>query len=113
LPLHNKGIAQRRILRDATTVFAVSIEWGGNGVEAAFVLIASAVAFPASVNQKILAIRAVFSFMWPLNIVHIISLTYQLKLSLMPSLDPVCHCFWQLRGSPYGKASRATSDAFG
>ena len=39
-------IAQVRILRDATTGFAVSIEAGCNGVEAAIVLVAGVVAFP-------------------------------------------------------------------
>ena len=46
LSFDNTAIAQGRILRDATTVFAVSIEPGGNGVEAALVLIVGVVAFP-------------------------------------------------------------------
>ena len=51
-------IAQVRILRDATTGFAVSIEAGCTGVEAAIVLIAGVVAFPASVKHKIIALAA-------------------------------------------------------
>ena len=46
LSFYNTVIALGRILRDATTAFAVSIESDGNGVEAALVLTAGAVAFP-------------------------------------------------------------------
>ena len=46
LPFDDTVIAQGRVLRDATTGFAVSIEAGCNGVEAAIVLIAGIVAFP-------------------------------------------------------------------
>ena len=69
-------IAQVRILRDATTGFAVSIEAGCTGVEAAIVLIAGVVPFPASVQQKIIAIVAGFFFVHTLNKVRIISLFY-------------------------------------
>ena len=62
LPFDDNVIAQGRILRDATTGFAVSIEAGCNGVEAAIVLIAGIVAFPASVIHKALAILAGFFF---------------------------------------------------
>jgi hypothetical protein len=58
LPFDDTVIAQGRILRDATTGFAVSIEAGCNGVEAAIVLISGVVAFPASVKHKIIAILA-------------------------------------------------------
>ena len=47
VPFDDTVIAQGRILRDATTGFAVSIEAGCNGVEA-IVLIAGIVAFPLS-----------------------------------------------------------------
>ena len=76
LPFDDKVIAQRRILRDATTDFAVSIEASCNGVEAAIVLIAGVVAFPASVKNKTIAIVAGFFFVQALNIVRIISLFY-------------------------------------
>ena len=52
LPFDDNVIAQGRILRDATTGFAVSIEAGCNGVEAAIVLIAGIVAFPAASVTK-------------------------------------------------------------
>ena len=76
LPFDNTVIAQGRILRDATTGFAVSIEAGCNGVEAAIVLIAGIVAFPASIQHKAIAILAGFLFVQALNIVRIISLFY-------------------------------------
>ncbi len=46
LSVYNSVIARGRILRGATTGFAVSIESDGNGVEAALVLTAGVVAFP-------------------------------------------------------------------
>ena len=76
VPFDDTVIAQGRILRDATTGFAVSIEAGCNGVEAAIVLVAGIVAFPASVQHKVIAILAGFVFVQALNIVRIISLFY-------------------------------------
>ena len=76
LPFDDTVIAQGRVLRDATTGFAVSIEAGCNGVEAAIVLVAGIVAFPASLRNKIVAILAGFLFVQALNIVRIISLFY-------------------------------------
>ena len=76
LPFDDTVISQGRILRDATTGFAVSIEAGCNGVEAAIVLIAGIVAFPASTQHKVIAILAGFLFVQALNIVRIISLFY-------------------------------------
>ena len=76
LPFDDTVIAQGRILRDATTGFAVSIEAGCNGVEAAIVLIAGILAFPASIQHKVIAILAGFLFVQALNIVRIISLFY-------------------------------------
>ena len=76
LPCDDTVIAQGRILRDATTGFAVSIEAGCNGVEAAIVLIAGVLAFPASIRNKLVAILAGFFFVQALNIVRIISLFY-------------------------------------
>ena len=76
LPFDDTVIAHGRILRDATTGFAVSIEAGCNGVEAAIVLIAGIVAFPATIQNKVIAIVAGFFFVQALNIVRIISLFY-------------------------------------
>ena len=76
LPFDDNVIAQGRILRDAASGFAVSIEAGCNGVEAAIVLIAGILAFPASLRHKLVAILAGFFFVQALNIVRIISLFY-------------------------------------
>ena len=76
MPFDDKVIAQGRTLRDATTGFTVSIEAGCNGVEAAIVLIAGVMAFPASVKHKIIAIVADFFFVQALNNARIISLCY-------------------------------------
>lgn len=76
LPFDDTVIAQGRILRDAATGFAVSIEAGCNGVEAAIVLIAGILAFPASLRHKLVAILAGFLFVQALNVVRIISLFY-------------------------------------
>ena len=76
MPFDDTVIAQGRVLRDATTGFAVSIEAGCNGVEAAIVLIAGIVASPASPKNKAIAILAGFLFVQALNIVRIISLFY-------------------------------------
>ena len=76
VPFDNTVIAQGRILRDATTGFAVSIEAGCNGVEATIVLVAGIVAFPASLWRKLIAILVGFLFVQALNIVRIISLFY-------------------------------------
>ena len=76
LPFDDTVIAQGRILCDAATGFAVSIEAGCNGVEAAIVLIAGILAFPASLQHKLVAILAGFFFVQALNVVRIISLFY-------------------------------------
>ena len=76
LPFDDSVIAQGRVLRDAATGFAVSIEAGCNGVEAAIVLIAGIMAFPARTMHKLVAIAAGFIFVQALNIVRIISLFY-------------------------------------
>lgn len=76
LPFDDGVIAQGRILRDAATGFAVSIESGCNGVEAAIVLVAGIGAFPATLKQKCVAMLAGFLFVQALNVVRIISLFY-------------------------------------
>ena len=76
VPFDNTVIAQGRILRDATTGFAVSIEAGCNGVEATIVLVAGIVAFPASLRHRMVAILVGFLFVQALNIVRIVSLFY-------------------------------------
>jgi len=76
LPFDDGVISQGRVLRDAASGFAVSIESGCNGVEAAIVLVAGVAAFPATLTQKSIAIVTGFLFVQALNVVRIISLFY-------------------------------------
>lgn len=76
LPFDDSVVAAGRILRDSRSGFAVSIESGCNGVEAAIVLIAGVLAFPANLKQKALAIVLGFLAIQSLNILRIISLFY-------------------------------------
>lgn len=76
LPFDTDVIASGKILRDSITGFAVSIESGCNGVEAAIVLIAGVVAFPATFKQQSLAILIGFFAIQAMNILRIISLFY-------------------------------------
>lgn len=68
--------ASGRIISHSGTGFAVSIEAGCNGVEAAIVLIAGILAFPASAKEKLLAIAAGFAAIQLMNVLRIISLFY-------------------------------------
>ena len=65
-----------RIISHTETGFAVSIEAGCNGVEAAIVLIAAVLAYPAPIGKKVLAIGIGFLAIQVLNILRIISLFY-------------------------------------
>ena len=75
-PFDDTVIAYGKILQFRDTGFAVSIEAGCNGVEAAIVLIAAVVAYPASWKARILAITLGFLTIQALNIVRIITLFY-------------------------------------
>lgn len=76
LPFDDTVISTGRILRDSVTGFAVSIESGCNGVEASIVLIAGVLAFPATWQQRFIAILLGFAAIQGLNILRIISLFY-------------------------------------
>ena len=76
LPFDDGVISSGRILRDASSGFAVSIESGCNGVEAAIVLIAGILAFPARWSYKATAILLGFFAIQVMNIARIISLFY-------------------------------------
>jgi exosortase H (IPTLxxWG-CTERM-specific) len=76
LPFDSNVIAEGRVLRDAVSGFAVSIEAGCNGVEAAIVLVAGVLAFPARWQHKLVAIVLGFLFVQALNLVRIVSLFY-------------------------------------
>ncbi|MHB9100075.1 MAG: exosortase H [Sulfuricella sp.] len=65
-----------KILQNTTNGFAVSIEAGCNGIEAAIVLIAAMLAFPAPWKHRVIGIIAGLSAVQVLNIVRVISLFY-------------------------------------
>mgnify|MGYP006289338851 CR=1 FL=1 len=76
MPLDEHVSAFGRIISHSETGFAVSIEAGCNGVEAAIVLIAGIVAYPAPLISKITAIVLGFLAIQAMNIARIISLFY-------------------------------------
>ncbi|MBA6412148.1 exosortase H [Parahaliea sp. F7430] len=76
LPFDADVIAYGRIIEHTVNRFAVSIEAGCNGVEAAIVLIAGILAFPANWKQRVSAIVLGFFTIQVLNIGRIISLFY-------------------------------------
>ena len=63
-------------LIDTQSGFAVSIQAGCNGVEAAIILIAAMLAFPTTLQAKLIGIVAGFVSVQALNILRIISLFY-------------------------------------
>ena len=70
------GISHGRVLQSATTGFGVSIEAGCNGVEAAIVMIAAMVAFPASWVHKLAGILIGFVAVQGVNLIRIVSLYF-------------------------------------
>ncbi len=69
-------ISQGILLQDRKTGFAVSIESGCNGIEAALVLIAAILAYPAPWKHKLIGLIAGLLAIQLLNLVRIISLFY-------------------------------------
>ena len=65
-----------KILRNTANGFAVSVEPGCNGIEAAIVLIAAMFAFPAPWKHRVIGILAGLSAVQVLNVVRVISLFY-------------------------------------
>ncbi|EAQ97914.1 exosortase H [Congregibacter litoralis] len=76
MPFDEHVRASGRIISHTQTGFAVSIEAGCNGVEAAIVLIAGVLAFPAPMQRKVVAIFLGFLAIQVMNIARIISLFY-------------------------------------
>ena len=70
------AIAYGRVLQSTTNGFAVSIEAGCNGVEAALILIAAIIAFKAPMKQKLIGIAGGLLAVQLLNIVRVITLFY-------------------------------------
>jgi exosortase H (IPTLxxWG-CTERM-specific) len=68
--------ASGKILQNTVNGFAVSIEAGCNGIEAAIILIAAMLAFPAPWKHRAIGILAGLSAVQALNVVRVISLFY-------------------------------------
>ena len=69
-------LAKGKILLSTTNGFMVSIEAGCNGIEAAIVLIAAMLAFPAPWKHRAIGIIAGLVAVQALNVVRVISLFY-------------------------------------
>ena len=69
-------IAYGRVLQSRATGFGVTIEAGCNGIEAAIILIAGMVAFPASWRLKLIGIAIGILAVQGVNLLRIISLYY-------------------------------------
>jgi exosortase H (IPTLxxWG-CTERM-specific) len=76
MPFDEHVRAYGRVISHSQTGFAVSIEAVCNGVEAAIVLIAGVLAFPAAWSRKVVAITLGFLAIQVMNIARIISLFY-------------------------------------
>jgi exosortase H (IPTLxxWG-CTERM-specific) len=75
-------LAYGKILQSTTNGFAVSIEAGCNGIEAAIILIAAMLAFPAPWKHRAIGILAGLAAVQVLNVVRVVSLFYLGQLSL-------------------------------
>lgn len=65
-----------KVLQSTTNGFAVSIEAGCNGIEAALILVAAILAFPASMKARVIGILAGLFTVQALNVVRVVSLFY-------------------------------------
>jgi exosortase H (IPTLxxWG-CTERM-specific) len=68
--------ASGKILQSTSNGFAISIEAGCNGIEAAIILIAAMLAFPAPWKHRVIGILGGLSAVQALNVVRVISLFY-------------------------------------
>jgi exosortase H (IPTLxxWG-CTERM-specific) len=68
--------AYGKILQSRANGFSVSIEAGCNGIEAAIILIAAMLAFPAPAKHRAIGIVAGLAAVQALNVVRVISLFY-------------------------------------
>jgi len=75
-------ISAGKVIRDAQSGFAVSIEPGCNGVEALIILFAAIFAFPAPLKHKLIGFGIGFVAIQSLNLVRIISLFYMGQWSM-------------------------------
>jgi exosortase H (IPTLxxWG-CTERM-specific) len=72
----SRAAAIGKILLNTTSGFAISIEAGCNGIEAAIILIAAMLAFPAPWKHRAIGILAGLVAVQALNIVRVVSLFY-------------------------------------
>jgi exosortase H (IPTLxxWG-CTERM-specific) len=75
-------VASGKVLRSTSNGFGVSIEAGCNGVEAALILVAAILAYPAPWPHRVLGIAAGLLAVQVLNIVRVVSLFYVGQWSL-------------------------------
>jgi exosortase H (IPTLxxWG-CTERM-specific) len=69
-------VSYGRILQSTRNGFAISIEAGCNGIEAALILIAAMLAFPAPWKSRVVGIAIGLAAVQALNIVRVVSLFY-------------------------------------
>jgi len=69
-------MAQGKLIWDAASGFAVSIEAGCNGVEAGIVLVGAMLAFPATWREKLIGIAVGMFTVQALNLLRIVTLFY-------------------------------------
>ena len=72
----SRVVASGRILQSTTNGFAVSVEAGCNGIEAAIILIAAMLAFPAPWKHRAIGILAGLAAVQLLNLVRVVTLFY-------------------------------------
>ena len=83
-----------KTLQSTTNGFAVSIEAGCNGIEAAIVLVAAMLAFPAPWKNRAIGILAGLAAVQLLNVVRVVSLFYLGQWSL-PAFEWAHLYLWQ------------------
>jgi exosortase H (IPTLxxWG-CTERM-specific) len=71
-----RAVAVGKVLQNTASGFAISIEAGCNGIEAAIILIAAMLAFPAPWKHRLVGILAGLVAVQALNVVRVISLFY-------------------------------------
>ena len=74
--------AYGKLLQNKTNGFAVSVEAGCNGIEAAIILIAAMLAFPAPWRHRAIGILAGLVTVQALNVLRVVSLFYLGQWSL-------------------------------
>ncbi|MTW23093.1 exosortase H [Allochromatium palmeri] len=72
----DRVLAQGKLIWDQPSGFGVAIEAGCNGIEAAIILMAAMLAFPATWRQRLIGITLGLTTVQGLNILRIISLFY-------------------------------------